>query len=118
MHVRNTGAAFGILQDIPEDLRVIFFLLITVAAVAGMFYVFLQSEDDSRFLKTILCLIVAGAAGNLTDRLVLREVVDFLSFYIGPYRWPTFNLADTYISVGMVGLIIFSVFMAPDEKKN
>jgi len=43
--------------------------------------------------------------GNLTDRLVHKEVVDFINVHIRQYHWPTFNIADTYISIGMVGLL-------------
>ncbi len=116
IHVRNTGAAFGILRNLPENVRVGFFLVITVVACVGMLVLFKQNGDDSWFIKAILSLVFAGAAGNLTDRLVFKEVVDFLQVYIGTYPWPTFNVADMYISGGMVGLIIYTLFF-PDGKK-
>jgi len=105
LHVRNTGAAFGILQGIPDPFRTIFFFLITIAACVAIVMIFKASDDDSAFLKVMLCLILAGALGNLTDRLVHKEVVDFLNVHIRQYHWPTFNIADSYISIGMVGLL-------------
>lgn len=115
LHVRNTGAAFGMLQGIPEPVRTWFFLGITVAAFIAMFVVFFRAQEKSWLLKLVFGLIIAGALGNLTDRFVYGEVVDFLSVYIGKYRWPTFNLADTYITLGMLGLL-FHIFTVPGEE--
>lgn len=106
LHVRNTGAAFGLLQGLPDPFRTIFFLLITIAACVAILMIFRQSDDDSVLLKVALCLILAGALGNLTDRLVHKEVVDFINVHIRRYAWPTFNIADTFISIGMVGLLL------------
>jgi len=103
LHVRNTGAAFGILQGLPDPFRTIFFLVITIAACVAM--IFRATDDDSVFVKVVLCLILAGALGNLTDRLVHKEVVDFINVHVRQYSWPTFNIADTYLSIGMVGLL-------------
>ncbi len=116
IHVRNTGAAFGILRGIPEPVRTYFFLGITVVALAAVFFIFCKAGDKPWYFKAILSLVVAGALGNITDRFLLGEVVDFLSFYIGRFRWPTFNLADTYISVGMAGLLI-SVLVSPRDQE-
>lgn len=117
IHVRNTGAAFGILQGIPEPVRTYFFLGITVIAFIAILVVFLRIKERSWLLRVVFSLIIAGALGNLTDRFLFGEVVDFLSLYVGNFRWPTFNLADTYISLGMVGLLIH-IFMTPSEEKE
>jgi signal peptidase II len=111
IHMRNTGAAFGMLQGLPATYRTLFFVSVTIIACVAIFYVFWQMEDTSWILKVVFSLILAGAIGNLTDRFVFNEVVDFLSFHIGRFRWPTFNMADTYISIGMGGLIIYSFLM-------
>jgi signal peptidase II len=115
IHVRNTGAAFGMLQGIPDSVRNYFFLGITVVAFIAMFVVFFRAREKSWLLKLVFSLIIAGALGNLTDRFVHGEVVDFLSVYIGRFRWPTFNLADTYITLGMLGLL-FHIFTMPKEE--
>ena len=111
IHARNTGAAFGMLQGLPQAYRTLLFAVITVFACGAMFIIFWRTIEDSWMLKAVFCLIIAGALGNLTDRLMFNEVVDFLLFHIGSYRWPTFNMADTWISAGMVGLLIYSFFI-------
>ena len=80
-----------------------------------MFVVFFRAQEKSWLLKLVFGLIIAGALGNLTDRFVYGEVVDFLSVYVGKYRWPTFNLADTYITLAMLGLL-FHIFTVPGEE--
>jgi signal peptidase II len=115
VHVRNTGVAFGLLQDIPDSYRLVFFLTVTIVAIIAIFIIFKQSNDESIILKAILCLILAGAIGNLTDRIVHNEVVDFINIHAFSYRWPTFNVADMYISVGMIGLLLYTFFV-PEKK--
>lgn len=115
IHVRNTGVAFGLLRDIPDSYRLFFFLTVTLVAIAAIFFIFRQSNDDSPVLKAILCLIIAGALGNLTDRVIHNEVVDFINVHAFTYRWPTFNVADIYISIGMIGLLLYT-FIVPDKK--
>jgi len=111
IHMRNTGAAFSLLQGLPVAYRTYFFLGVTIIALGALFIIFWKEKENSLMLKFVISLIIAGAIGNLTDRMLYNEVVDFLSFYLGRYRWPTFNLADTYISLGMAGLVIHTFFM-------
>jgi signal peptidase II len=115
IHVRNTGAAFGMLQGIPDPIRTWFFLGVTVAAIIAILVMFIGIREKSWLLKLVFCLVVAGALGNLTDRFSHSEVVDFLSLYVGRFRWPACNLADVYISLGMIGLI-FHILTAPKEE--
>ena len=115
IHARNTGAAFGILQGLPEAYRIPFFGLITIVACGAILLIFWKTAGDSGLLKATLCLIVAGALGNLTDRLIFGEVVDFLSLHIGRFRWPTFNMADTWITLGMAGLLV-QTFLTPGKE--
>lgn len=115
LHARNTGAAFGILRSLPEAYRIPFFGLITLIACTAILVIFWKTADDSPLLKATLCLILAGAIGNLTDRLLFGEVVDFLSFHIGRFRWPTFNMADTWISLGMAGLLVHTFLTSKKE---
>jgi signal peptidase II len=117
IHVRNTGVAFGLLQNIPDSYRLVFFLTVTIVAIAAIFVIFKQSDDDSIILKAILCLILAGAIGNLSDRIIHNEVVDFINVHAFTYRWPTFNIADIYISVGMIALLLYT-FIVPQKKKD
>lgn len=114
IHSRNTGAAFGMLQGLPETYRTLFFGIITLIACVAISVIFVRTNDHSWLLKAVFSLIIAGALGNLTDRFLFNEVVDFLSLHVGRFRWPTFNLADTWISAGMIGLIIHS-FLIPGK---
>src|ERR1017187_6316678 len=98
--VRNTGAAWGIFRDYNLVLTAI-----SVLTVLGL-YLFRHSFQLNRpSLRVALGLIAGGIVGNLIDRIRVGSVIDFLSFYVGEYHWPAFNVADSAICVG-VGLYI------------
>jgi signal peptidase II len=106
-HVRNPGAAFGILATSPEPVRIFFFIGVTLVAIALILSFFHKLAPGDRFSALSLGLILAGAIGNLIDRLRFGEVVDFLHFRLwGGYTWPDFNLADSFIVVGVMLLVI------------
>ena len=106
-HVRNPGAAFGILATSPEPVRIFFFIGVTLVAIALIFSFYRKLAPGDRFSALSLGLILGGAIGNLIDRLRHGEVVDFLHFRLwGGYSWPDFNLADSFIVVGVILLVI------------
>jgi len=106
-HVRNPGAAFGILATSPEPVRLFFFFGVTLVAIALIFSFFRKLAPGDRFSALSLGLILGGAVGNLLDRIRHGEVVDFLHFRLwGGYTWPDFNLADSFIVVGVILLVI------------
>jgi len=105
VHVRNPGAAFGFLAGAPPLFRYIFFIAVTLAAILLIFYYLRVSRIQESSLILALAFILAGAVGNLIDRVRFGEVVDFFDVYIGSYHWPAFNVADSAISVGAVILI-------------
>ena len=110
-YLMNTGAAFGFLGD--KAWGQIFFKIITVVALACFiaFYVII-CKKNYKFLRFSLILIIAGTIGNFIDRLAYGAVVDFLSFILfGGYHFPTFNLADTFLTVGVIMLIIHYLFL-------
>ena len=105
-HVKNTGAAFGLFASVDHPFRTI--LLNSVAFLvflAVLVYAWRTSATATR-LQTGLAFILGGAVGNLLDRVRAGSVTDFLDFYIGSYRWPAFNVADSAITVGVVLLVI------------
>ena len=104
-YVRNPGAAFGFLAGASPLFRYIFFLAVTVAAILLILHYLRVSRIEETFLVSALALILAGAVGNLIDRVRFGEVVDFLDVYIGSYHWPAFNVADSAITVGAAILI-------------
>ena len=110
VHVRNTGAAFGIGAN--AESRIVPILLNT-GAIAVFFVVVayaLRTAVTDRLLQTALHLILGGAIGNLIDRFRLGYVVDFLDLYVNvggqPHHWPAFNIADSAICIGIALLFI------------
>lgn len=100
-YVRNTGGAFGILASWDSPLRRGFFIVASIGAVVLLGFLYRQAvAGSSRLLRLSLVLIGGGAVGNLYDRAVSGEVVDFLDFYLGSYHWPAFNVADSAITCG------------------
>jgi signal peptidase II len=116
-HVRNTGAAFGLFRDAPEVLRLTFFIGVSVIAIGIIFQFFRQLAPGDRLSALALGLILGGAAGNLLDRIRFGEVVDFLHFILwGGYAWPDFNLADTWIVIG-VALLVLELLASEGEER-
>jgi signal peptidase II len=100
IHVRNPGAAFGFLAGAAPLFRSVFFLSVTLAAIILILYFLRASRNDEPSLVISLALILAGAGGNLIDRIRFGEVVDFLDVYVGVHHWPAFNVADAAITTG------------------
>ena len=97
-HSRNTGTIFGLLQD-----QGLLLTIVSFAALGAILLFFRESAFPSRLTRVAVGMMLAGAIGNLLDRLRLGFVVDFID--IGP--WPIFNLADSLIVVG-IGIIVWS----------
>jgi signal peptidase II len=106
MYVRNPGAAFGFLAAAPPMFRYTFFIVVTVAAILLILHYLRISRIEAPSLVSALALILAGAVGNLIDRVRFGEVVDFLDVYIVSYHWPAFNVADSAITVGAAILMM------------
>ena len=106
-HVRNPGAAFGMFADGDATLRLTFFIGVSIAAIFIILSFFRQLAPGDRLSALALGLILGGASGNLIDRILRGEVVDFLHFRLwGGYSWPDFNLADSFIVVGVAILLL------------
>lgn len=114
-HVRNPGAAFSMLANAPDWFRSYFFPLMTVFALLLIVSMFRQLAPRDRLASWALGFVLGGAAGNLLDRFRHGEVVDFLHVKLwADYSWPDFNLADSFIVVG-VGLLIYEMFASEGE---
>ncbi|WP_084056320.1 signal peptidase II [Desulfacinum hydrothermale] len=105
VHVRNTGVAFSFFAGGDSAWRPKLLAGVAVAALAVIFFLYRQCRTEERLKRLALSLIAGGALGNLVDRVRFGEVVDFLDFYLGPYHWPAFNVADMAVSVG-AGLLL------------
>lgn len=110
VHVRNRGMAFGLLNRPGLDLPFYFLLIATIGAIVLLLYWLFRLRRASNRISFALSLILGGALGNLIDRLRFGEVVDFLDFYLGPYHWPAFNVADSAITVGTFLVAISLIF--------
>lgn len=111
IHVTNTGVAFSMFQGLN-----IFFILMTAAIVFGVsVFVFKYKSELTKLQMHSMTLIAAGGIGNLIDRIFRGAVIDFIDVgYKTVYRWPTFNIADSCVFIG-VGIFIFSMLF---NKKN
>ncbi len=109
-YVQNQGAAFGFLAQANPSFRVPFFMIVPTVALISIGYIFRKLPDQDFKMASALSLVVAGAIGNLIDRLALGFVVDFLDFHWQwAYHFPAFNVADSAICVG-VGLLMLDLF--------
>ncbi len=119
-HQRNTGVAFSVGDALPPQIRSVLFLAVPllVLIILGVFY--WRDKGLHGIQRWALALILGGGAGNLLDRAFRPHgVVDFLSFkfygLFGLERWPTFNVADSMVVVG-VGLLILSFLFSRKPK--
>ena len=113
-YITNDGMAFGI--DFPFGYFI--FSLISVLLTIFLFWYLWTARNDSLVIRLGLAMIIAGAVGNLIDRLMLGEVIDFLDFMVGNFHWYVFNLADSYVTVGMVLILTDSIFLEKKREKT
>ena len=112
-YVTNDGMAFGI--NFPFGIYI--FSTISLIFTIFLFWYLWTIKESGIVLRMGVALIIAGAVGNLIDRVLLGEVVDFLDFIIGNYHWYVFNFADSYVTVGM-GFILYDSFFIEPKKEN
>jgi signal peptidase II len=106
-YLQNTGAAFGIFAELSPSYREIFFLVMPPIALLIILALLRGIRDNERSGIIALSLVFGGAVGNYIDRLRFHYVIDFLDFHIDEiYHWPSFNIADMAIVVG-VGILMF-----------
>ena len=101
VYYQNTGSAFGMFRGLGNH----FFIVISIAAVVGVSVMLIRDARN----RLAFALILGGAAGNVTDRIVRGAVVDFLEVYIWKFPWPAFNVADSALTVGIILLMITAV---------
>jgi len=113
--VFNKGAAFSFLAG-AEGWQTLFFAAIAIVASIVISFLIVKSKNKPLFCAA-LALILGGALGNLYDRLVYGQVVDFLDFHAAGWHWPAFNVADSAITLGAGILIAESFVHHPDAEK-
>jgi len=116
---QNPGGAWSFLRSLPDTLRRPFFLVVSAAAVVFIISIYRRIGADQRAMKWGLPLALGGAMGNLVDRMRYGWVVDFVDVYITrggrEHHWPTFNVADVGIVVG-VGLMAIDMLWVRGKK--
>ena len=117
VYAENPGIAFGQLQEGGSFGRWFFVILAGAAAIAVLFYFFRTPRNDDGILGAC-ALILAGIVGNLTDRVRLGFVIDFIQLHAGQYHWPTFNLADASITIGALLLAYDLIFASRKELRT
>ena len=124
VHTQNQGAAFGIMQG-----QMWVFGVFTLVAMGVIIWTLVQLPDTDRFQNFALALLASGTIGNAIDRVHKQSVTDFLHVYsehpkvtpilkdvLGSTAWPSFNIADAAIVIGMIMFVIFYLFLEKDEE--
>lgn len=126
VHVRNTGAAFGLLSSSDAGFREPFFYIVALVAVVVLISMLRKLSPRDKLMAWVVALVAGGLVGNLIDRLRFGNVVDFLSFHWRDavaswtifgrtisfrWEWPSFNVADSAITVAMVLLVVQMLFL-------
>jgi signal peptidase II len=112
-HVRNHGAAFGLLSDWNLPYQSLLLSALSLAALGAIAAYFLRLPRSAWLPRLSLSLVLGGAVGNVIDRLRLGYVVDFVHVYWRDYQWPDFNVADSAITIG-VALLVIDILTSPE----
>ncbi len=122
-YTQNRGAAWGVLSGAGEQFRVPFFYLVSIAAVIFIFSYYRKLRTEQRYLQIALALVLGGAIGNAIDRVLRGYVIDFIDWHwFDPHwlrpslHWPTFNVADSGITVGLAMLFLEMLFAKKPAK--
>lgn len=107
-YIHNPGAAFGLNLGSP-----LLHAIVSIAALGVLVYLYRTLEPGEQLLRYGLSLVLGGAVGNIIDRIYLHEVVDFFDFGFGQLRWPIFNFADSFVTVG-----VFLLFFGYSRKER
>ena len=106
-YIRNEGIAFGIYFEGAKTIFIILPILITVY----LFYLLKNEEFQDKFSQIALFLIIAGAVGNIIDRIFRGYVVDFIDFHLNGMHWYVFNIADSSVTIGLIFLLYSSIII-------
>jgi signal peptidase II len=111
-HVRNRGAAFGLLSEWDVPYQSALLSVLSLGALVAIALYFVRLPSSARLPRVALALVLGGALGNLIDRVRLGYVVDFVHAYWRQHQWPDFNVADSAITIG-VTLLVLDILRSP-----
>ena len=110
-YVRNTGAAFGILQN-----KTFFLILVTAAILIGVIIFMVINKRNNKIFLWSLSLIISGGIGNLIDRIVYGYVIDYIDVRI--INFAVFNLADSYVFIGVCFMLFYVLILEPKQNQK
>ena len=105
-HIRNSGVAFGIFSDQNSELKPYILIFVSIIAIIAILVIFHQTGKNKKIVQTGLVLVFSGAIGNLIDRVLHKEVIDFIDIFIDNQHWPAFNVADSCITIGVMFMVV------------
>ena len=108
-YITNKGLAFGI--NLPIGIS--FFSGISLIITCFLVWILWCERKNNLLMRISLALILGGAIGNLIDRILFGEVVDFFDFMIGDFHWYIFNIADSAVTVGIISMLFYSFLFKP-----
>lgn len=111
VNIHNSGVAFGMFAHLGQVYRITFLCGISFVIFMAVVILIIKGKNRNTFFILSLSLLAGGALGNLVGRITKGYVVDFLDFYFKGYHYPAFNLADSFITIGIVVLLLHSFFI-------
>ena len=108
-YITNKGMAFGI--NLPVGIS--FFSGISLIITCFLVWILWRERKNNLLVRISLAFILGGAIGNLIDRILFGEVVDFFDFMIGDFHWYIFNVADSSVTIGMILFLYFTFYIQP-----
>jgi signal peptidase II len=115
VHSKNPGIAFSMFANSSSPWLKTVLIVVSLLFIAVLAWLLVTSASATWRTFAGLALLIGGAAGNLTDRIVHGAVTDFFEVWFGTYRYPAFNVADSAITIGAI-LVLLEVFIAPQKK--
>ena len=109
VYIQNYGVSFGFLSGLVS-----YWVLVIVGLLVTSLIYYLMIRSYKRLEKLAYFIIIIGALANILDRIINSYVVDFISLHYGDFYWPAFNLADIYITIGII-MLITSFFIKSDD---
>lgn len=115
IHVQNTGGAFGIFAESDSPIQKVLFPAVGTTAFLVLIYLWRTQHKQTPFAGYGYAFMAGGALGNVIDRIRFGWVVDYIDVYHGSFHWPAFNIADFFLSIGMM-MIGVSLFLNVEDK--
>jgi signal peptidase II len=112
VHSRNPGIAFGVFADSPAQWTRFLLIAGSMIVIAALAWFLVAGQAAGPLTSAGFALLLGGATGNVTDRIVHGAVTDFFEVLLGSYHWPAFNVADSAITIGAILIILDVLFGA------